>query len=177
MNNLKLNIGDTVKYTKTYMFGKQDIVTSKVVMIKGNKVLLANQLLGKSHLETIASYINQNKNFSFYCFVDSIEQFLNIRSSNSLNTQVGIIKSPSVLLPVYNFVKGYKSESNKWKIINLRYFNPIGAHYSGKLGESPTGTPNNIFPLYVSIISMFIDSEFLGFIFLLYVFASIHLSS
>ena len=44
-----------------------------------NKVLLANQLLGKSHLETIASYINQNKNFSFYCFVDSIEQFLNIK--------------------------------------------------------------------------------------------------
>ena len=33
-----------------------------------NKVLLANQLLGKSHLETIASYINQNKKFSFYCF-------------------------------------------------------------------------------------------------------------
>ena len=29
-----------------------------------NKVLLANQLLGKSHLETIASYINQNKNKS-----------------------------------------------------------------------------------------------------------------
>tara|TARA_B100000424_G_C22617218_1_gene343327 strand:+ start:124 stop:279 length:156 start_codon:yes stop_codon:yes gene_type:complete len=42
MNNLKLNIGDTVKYTKTYMFGKQDIVTAKVVMIKGNKVLLDN---------------------------------------------------------------------------------------------------------------------------------------
>ena len=45
------------------------------------KVLLANQLLGKSHLETIASYINQNKNFSFYCFVDSIEQFLNIKKN------------------------------------------------------------------------------------------------
>lgn len=31
--------------------------------------------------------------------------------------------------------------------IALRYFNPIGAHPSGLLGENPTGTPTNIFPL------------------------------
>ena len=31
----------------------------------------------------------------------------------------------------------YKSGSNDWKIANLRYFNPIGAHPSGLLGEDP----------------------------------------
>jgi D-serine dehydratase len=42
------------------------------------KILLANQLLGKSHLKTISNYINNDSNFSFYCFIDSIDQFKNI---------------------------------------------------------------------------------------------------
>ena len=40
----------------------------------------------------------------------------------------------------------FKSSIN-WKIISLRYFNPIGAHPSGLIGEMPVGEPNNIFPL------------------------------
>lgn len=36
-----------------------------------------------------------------------------------------------------------------WKIILLRYFNPIGAHISGQIGEDPNGIPNNLIP-YVS---------------------------
>lgn len=33
-----------------------------------------------------------------------------------------------------------------WRIILLRYFNPVGAHESGKLGEDPKGIPNNLMP-------------------------------
>jgi len=40
----------------------------------------------------------------------------------------------------------YKSEGNKWRIANLRYFNPVGAHYSGHLGEDPKNNVNNLFP-------------------------------
>lgn len=47
----------------------------------------------------------------------------------------------------------YKSAKTKWKIANLRYFNPIGAHPSGKLGEEPFGKPNNIFPLITGVAS------------------------
>ena len=47
----------------------------------------------------------------------------------------------------------YKSSSGEWKIVNLRYFNPIGAHYSGCLGEHPIGTPNNVFPLILLVAS------------------------
>ena len=36
-------------------------------------------------------------------------------------------------------------------IINLRYFNPIGAHSSGMIGESPIGVPNNIFPYLTQV--------------------------
>lgn len=40
-----------------------------------------------------------------------------------------------------------------WKIISLRYFNPIGAHSSGLLGEHPEGTPCNIMP-YISQVAI-----------------------
>jgi UDP-glucose 4-epimerase len=35
---------------------------------------------------------------------------------------------------------------NEWKIILLRYFNPIGAHESGLIGDNPNGIPNNLMP-------------------------------
>ncbi len=34
-----------------------------------------------------------------------------------------------------------------WRIAMLRYFNPVGAHKSGQIGEDPNGTPNNLMPL------------------------------
>lgn len=40
-----------------------------------------------------------------------------------------------------------------WKIILLRYFNPIGAHESGLIGEDPNGIPNNLIP-YVSQVAI-----------------------
>lgn len=33
-----------------------------------------------------------------------------------------------------------------WRIARLRYFNPVGAHPSGRIGEDPLGTPSNLFP-------------------------------
>ena len=39
----------------------------------------------------------------------------------------------------------YKSD-NSWNIALLRYFNPAGAHPSGKIGEDPNGIPNNLMP-------------------------------
>ena len=42
------------------------------------------------------------------------------------------------------------SLKKKWKIAILRYFNPIGAHHSGLLGENPLQKPNNIFPIIIN---------------------------
>ena len=47
----------------------------------------------------------------------------------------------------------YSFNKNKIAVASLRYFNPIGAHNSGLLGESPVGTPNNIFPLINKVAS------------------------
>ncbi len=40
----------------------------------------------------------------------------------------------------------YESNHSQWKIASLRYFNPVGAHESGLIGEDPTSKPNNIYP-------------------------------
>ncbi|MFC7322717.1 UDP-glucose 4-epimerase GalE [Halobacillus campisalis] len=41
----------------------------------------------------------------------------------------------------------------KWSIALLRYFNPIGAHESGRIGEAPNGVPNNLLP-YISQVAV-----------------------
>ncbi|KAI8596879.1 UDP-glucose 4-epimerase [Dissophora ornata] len=43
------------------------------------------------------------------------------------------------------------SEPNKWNIILLRYFNPVGAHESGMIGEDPNGIPNNLMPFVAQV--------------------------
>ena len=46
----------------------------------------------------------------------------------------------------------YKSD-NSWNICILRYFNPVGSHESGLLGEEPQGIPNNLMPYVVRVAS------------------------
>lgn len=38
-----------------------------------------------------------------------------------------------------------------WGIVNLRYFNPVGAHPSGRIGEDPNDIPNNLFPFIAQV--------------------------
>ena len=47
----------------------------------------------------------------------------------------------------------FNNKNGKWRIINLRYFNPIGAHPSGMIGESPLQIPSNIFPYITQVAS------------------------
>ena len=42
---------------------------------------------------------------------------------------------------------------NRWKVMLLRYFNPIGAHESGLIGEDPKGIPNNLLPYVAQVAS------------------------
>jgi UDP-glucose 4-epimerase len=43
------------------------------------------------------------------------------------------------------------SNLDDWKVVILRYFNPIGAHPSGLIGEDPNDVPNNIFPYLLRV--------------------------
>jgi len=50
-------------------------------------------------------------------------------------------------------LKDLYTSDNDWSIALLRYFNPIGAHESGRIGEDPNGIPNNLMP-YISQVAI-----------------------
>jgi UDP-glucose 4-epimerase len=49
-------------------------------------------------------------------------------------------------LMIEEILKDLWVSDNEWSIVLLRYFNPVGAHESGLIGENPKGIPNNIMP-------------------------------
>ena len=56
-------------------------------------------------------------------------------------------------LMIEQILKDLYISDNNWSIILLRYFNPIGAHESGLIGESPNGIPNNLMP-YINQVAL-----------------------
>ena len=54
---------------------------------------------------------------------------------------------------IEEIIKDWTLSNDKNKSVILRYFNPVGAHKSGIIGESPRGIPNNLFPFILGVIS------------------------
>jgi UDP-glucose 4-epimerase len=52
-----------------------------------------------------------------------------------------------------NILRDVEKADASWKIALLRYFNPVGAHESGRIGEDPRGIPNNLMP-YVTQVAV-----------------------
>ena len=52
---------------------------------------------------------------------------------------------------IEEILKDIHKSDNTWNIVILRYFNPIGAHPSGRIGENPNGTPNNLMPYITQV--------------------------
>jgi len=53
-------------------------------------------------------------------------------------------------LIIENMCGDVAASDAEWSITLLRYFNPVGAHESGKLGEDPNGIPNNLMPIILN---------------------------
>lgn len=54
-------------------------------------------------------------------------------------------------LHVEGMLKDLASSDTEWRIACLRYFNPVGAHESGLIGENPSGVPNNLMPYIADV--------------------------
>ena len=54
-------------------------------------------------------------------------------------------------LTIEYILKDLHQADSRWNIALLRYFNPVGAHESGKIGEDPTGIPNNLMPFITQV--------------------------
>lgn len=66
---------------------------------------------------------------------------------------VGTASSPygSTKIFIEQILKDIYKADNEWRVALLRYFNPIGSHESGLLGEEPQGIPNNLMPYIVRV--------------------------
>ncbi len=54
-------------------------------------------------------------------------------------------------LMIERILKDLHAADNEWSVSILRYFNPIGAHKSGLIGEDPKGIPNNLLPFVAQV--------------------------
>ncbi len=54
-------------------------------------------------------------------------------------------------LMIEDMLKDVAAADPAWRVCNLRYFNPVGAHPSGRIGEDPNDTPNNLFPYIAQV--------------------------
>lgn len=87
--------------------------------------------------------------FSSSATVYGIPQYLPLDESHPTNPQSPYGKTK---LQIEEILSDLATSDNSWRIIALRYFNPVGAHESGLIGEEPNGIPNNLMP-YISQVA------------------------
>ncbi|MFA6110170.1 MAG: UDP-glucose 4-epimerase GalE, partial [Candidatus Latescibacterota bacterium] len=54
-------------------------------------------------------------------------------------------------LMIEEILRDLQTADPTWSVVLLRYFNPVGAHASGRIGEDPNGIPNNLFPYITQV--------------------------
>ena len=77
------------------------------------------------------------------CTADPVKRYL----------QQKRIKHHLYILLNGNFLYIPRLMCQEWNVVCLRYFNPVGAHESGQIGEDPNGVPNNLMP-YVAQVAV-----------------------
>lgn len=101
-----------------------------------------------SLLETMDEFGCKKLVFSSSATVYGKPKSLPIKEDFSLSTT-----NPygSTKLMIEDILRDLYVSDNDWSIAILRYFNPVGAHKSGLIGEDPNGIPNNLMPYIVKV--------------------------
>lgn len=108
-----------------------------------------NNLTGTLLLcQTMAKYNVKKLVFSSSATVYGVPASVPIREDFPLSTT-----NPygSTKLMIENILRDLYVPDHDWSIALLRYFNPIGAHESGLIGENPNGIPNNLMPYIAQV--------------------------
>ncbi len=116
-----------------------------------------------------ALYYYQNNLESTLCLLESMKQFdvkkLVFSSSATVYGDPEFLPITEVAprratnpygqtkLMIEQILEDVSASSEGWNITSLRYFNPIGAHESGLIGEDPNGLPNNLLPYVAQVAS------------------------
>lgn len=75
------------------------------------------------------------------------------------NSPIGVTESPYGYTKVVGerILEDFASTKSDFKAVALRYFNPVGAHISGRNGELPKGKPNNLVPIVTQFACKWLD--------------------
>ncbi|MBN2550137.1 MAG: UDP-glucose 4-epimerase GalE [Anaerolineales bacterium] len=101
-------------------------------------------------LEVMAHYGVKSLVFSSSCTVYGEAKTVPIREDFPLGA---INPYGRTKLMIEQILADLYTSDNSWDIALLRYFNPVGAHPSGRIGEDPQGIPNNLLP-YVAQVAV-----------------------
>lgn len=101
-------------------------------------------------LEVMAAYGCKNMIFSSSATVYGIPEIVPITEEAPLSATNPYGRTK---LMIEEILTDLHHSDSSWNIVLLRYFNPIGAHESGELGENPRGIPNNLLP-YVTQVAV-----------------------
>ncbi len=122
-------VGESVKMPLSYYYNN---VTGAVVLL---------ELMQKYNVKTIV--------FSSSATVYSIPKEVPIKESAEVGNATNPYGETKVMIE--RILSDLYASDNEWNISILRYFNPIGAHKSGLIGEDPKGIPNNLLPYVAQV--------------------------
>ena len=111
-----------------------------------------NNVLGTLNLLKILDKYNcKNIIFSSSATVYGVPEKMPVTE----NCRVGGTTNPYgyTKIVIEEILTDLQKSDNTWNIVLLRYFNPIGAHKSGLIGEDPQGIPNNLLPYITQVAS------------------------
>uniref|UniRef100_A0A7S0YIF0 UDP-glucose 4-epimerase n=1 Tax=Polytomella parva TaxID=51329 RepID=A0A7S0YIF0_9CHLO len=150
INFVECDIRDKAKLTELFSKEKYDCVIHfagyKAVGESVEKPLeyYVNNFVGTTILlEVLREFNCKNMVFSSSCTVYGIPEKVPIDESSSL---CAISPYGRTKLFQEEMFRDLAVSDKAWNILLLRYFNPIGAHPSGEIGENPVGIPNNLMP-------------------------------
>ena len=159
------NVLDTVKLTNIL----QDLKITSVIHFAGLKAVGESILFpalyyevnvgGTISLLTAMRSVGVKKLiFSSSATVYGSPQFIPITEIHPLNA---LNPYGRTKLLVENMLNDLAVSDVEWRISCLRYFNPVGAHLSGTIGEDPLGVPNNLMPRIAQVASSLTDKLYI----------------
>ena len=156
---LKMDILDESHLKQLFINHKFDAVLHFAALKSVNESNIKKDLYIKNNEEgtKLLLKIMQEFNCNNFIFSSSATVYGTNTYPVNENSNIGIDLKNVYACNKYNIEKYLseikeKEEYKFFSIIILRYFNPIGAHPSGLIGETPNGIPNNLFPYMLQVL-------------------------
>lgn len=174
-SNSKPDVVDKIKTitNKDFKFYEGDVCNKKILqsIFKENKIdavihFAGFKAVGESVQKPLMYYRNNLDSTLTLCEVMNENNVKNIVFSSSATVygnpkslpiketfSIGETTNPygTTKVMIERILKDIYTSDNSWNIALLRYFNPIGAHKSGLIGENPNDIPNNLMPYIVKV--------------------------